>query len=77
MPKKIKFKREIVPTKNAWSRWINPVMDNYLLKCCNCGLVHKMQFRVVFISKYDKKKWRSILTDKNFQIEFRARRIKL
>jgi hypothetical protein len=72
----MKYRKETVATKCAWSRWINPIMDNYLLKCCDCGLVHKMQFRVIFESKYDKKKWATILKDEAFKVEFRARRIK-
>lgn len=74
--KKVKFRKEFVKTKLAWSRWVNPVMDSYLMKCCDCGLVHKMQFRVYFESKSDNKKWGTLLKDKGFQVEFRARRIK-
>jgi hypothetical protein len=28
------------------SKWIRPVMEGYLMECCRCGLVHKMDFRV-------------------------------
>lgn len=27
--------------------WVQPVMDGYLMKCCDCELVHRMNFRVV------------------------------
>lgn len=27
--------------------WVQPRMDNYYFKCCDCGLVHRMNFRVV------------------------------
>jgi len=26
--------------------WVNPIMKGYKLVCCDCGLVHKMDFRV-------------------------------
>jgi hypothetical protein len=26
--------------------WQTPVSKNYKLECCNCGLVHKLDFRV-------------------------------
>ena len=26
--------------------WVQPVRNGYLMKCCDCGLVHKMDFRV-------------------------------
>ena len=28
-----------------------PVMDNYKMSCCDCGLVHDMDFQVVKIMK--------------------------
>jgi hypothetical protein len=27
-------------------RWIYPVMEGYKFCCCDCGLVHKMDFRI-------------------------------
>ena len=32
---------------NGWSRWVQPVARNYLMSCCDCGLVHRMEFRVL------------------------------
>ena len=26
--------------------WIQPVKKGYKLRCCDCGLVHKMDFRI-------------------------------
>lgn len=26
--------------------WIFPIMDGYKMCCCDCGLVHRMEFRV-------------------------------
>lgn len=26
--------------------WVQPVRRGYKLACCDCGLVHRMQFRV-------------------------------
>jgi Zn-finger protein len=31
----------------GWSDWISPVMTGYLMQCCDCGLIHEMDFRVV------------------------------
>jgi hypothetical protein len=44
----------------GFSRWIQPVMHKYILACCDCGLVHEMQFRVVGVRK--------------MRVQFRARR---
>lgn len=30
---------------------ITPVMDDYAMKCCDCGLVHRMQFRAVKVTR--------------------------
>jgi len=43
-----------------WSRWVFPVMDGYKMSCCDCGLVHELQFRVP--------------DDEPDRVEFRARR---
>lgn len=26
--------------------WIQPVMKNYQMECCDCGLTHRMDFRI-------------------------------
>jgi hypothetical protein len=30
----------------GWSRWIEPIEQGYKMSCCDCGLVHTMDFRV-------------------------------
>lgn len=32
--------------KDGWSRWVQPVTTGYLLACCDCSLVHRLNFRV-------------------------------
>lgn len=27
--------------------WVKPVMKNYRMKCCDCGLVHRIDFKVI------------------------------
>ena len=27
--------------------WVEPPMEGYLMACCDCGLVHKLNFRIV------------------------------
>ena len=32
--------------RGGWCDWITPnPRKNYLMKCCDCGLVHEVQFR--------------------------------
>jgi hypothetical protein len=29
-------------------RWQQPAMNGYLMKCCDCGLVHSVDFRIAY-----------------------------
>ncbi len=29
------------------NRWIQPIAKGYHMACCDCGLVHRMDFRIV------------------------------
>jgi hypothetical protein len=31
----------------TWSEWVQPRRSGYKMACCDCGLVHDMQFRLV------------------------------
>ena len=41
-----RFRKE-QEVEDGWSRWVPPRMDAYRLACCDCGLVHDMEFKVV------------------------------
>lgn len=61
--------------EDGWSKWIKPVMKGYKLACCDCGLVHKVDFAVVKITK--KKgdlKWSQPIKANSHEVEFRVRR---
>lgn len=34
------------PGPDGWSEWIHP-LPGYLMQCCDCGLIHRMQFAIV------------------------------
>jgi hypothetical protein len=34
-------------TKPKDGEWVQPIPRGYKLACCDCGLVHKLNFRVV------------------------------
>lgn len=50
-------------TKPKAGEWIQPIHRGYKMACCDCGLVHVLDFRVV---KY--------AGGKRVKIQFRARR---
>jgi hypothetical protein len=37
----------ITQNNNGWSDWIKPIMKGYRIACCDCGLVHNMEFKVI------------------------------
>lgn len=41
-----KFRTEKAVGPRGFSRWIQPNMRQYLMQCCDCGLVHEIQFRI-------------------------------
>jgi hypothetical protein len=66
-----KYRQEI-ENETGWTEDIYPLMRGYKMACCDCGLVHDMQFDVVEISKFNKngtfnahvrkgKKWRVLM----------------
>lgn len=64
--------------EDGWSDWIQPVMTGYKMGCCDCGLVHNMEFVAVRASaknpdgtfEYEE------LDTTEFRVTFRAQRNK-
>lgn len=65
------------PGRGGWSEWVEPVMNGYLMQCCDCGLVHEMQFKTFEqTTPTDKRgKWKARPV-KNGRVSFRARRVR-
>jgi len=65
------FTKHEVENEGDWSEWVCPDPTQYFMKCCDCGLVHEMQFNVVKYSEGDKCE---DFDDPYVQAVFRARR---
>ena len=65
------FYHHVVENEGDWSEWVNPDNDSYMMKCCDCGLVHEMQFKVAKYSDGDECEF---VGDPDLQPVFRARR---
>jgi len=65
------FIKHEVDSFDDWSEWVCPDPTQYFMKCCDCGLVHEMQFNVVKYSKGDECE---DFDDPCVQAVFRARR---
>lgn len=38
-------------TQRKSGEWVQPRMKNYFMQCCDCGLIHRINFRVVIDKK--------------------------
>jgi hypothetical protein len=65
------FIKHEVENEGDWSEWVNPKSEQYFMKCCDCGLVHEMQFKVAKYSEGDECEF---VADSDLQAVFRARR---
>ncbi len=72
----MKFNK-VVETDTGWSDWIMPTpRRSYKMACCDCGLVHDMQFEPVEV-KRKRGGWTevlSVLDPQNHWFRMRARR---
>lgn len=57
IPKKFKIAKE--------NKWEQPIMNGYLMKCCDCGLIHEVDFRIAYGKTEDKNR-----------VQLRMRRLK-
>jgi hypothetical protein len=71
---RIRKEREVGP--RGFSRWVNPAMKGYLLQCCDCGLVHELEFKAFRREKvYANGRYTlSTLPRTKYGVMFRARR---
>lgn len=69
--KKIK---QVKVNKDGWSRWETPSMKGYLMACCDCDLVHEMEFEVFREVSRTKNGWIKGAPIKNGRVTMRARR---
>ena len=57
-----------------WSEWVCPDPKGYLMKCCDCGLVHEAEFGVVRYRSETEREDCDRVDDPNLQAVFRMRR---
>lgn len=69
--------KKIKETDTGYSEWLSPVMGGYKLACCDCGLVHDIDFQVVKVLKTHRDgTWEHGDPIKGHRVLFRARRNK-
>lgn len=51
--------------------WVTPVHQGYLMECCDCGLVHRLDFRVIKAHKLGDL---AQIQNAKYRVQFRAYR---
>lgn len=62
--------------KDGWCRWVTPIMRRYKLVCCDCSLVHEMEFQALKVnSRTTRRRFNSTpLSLQDYRVAFRVRR---
>lgn len=72
-----KFKK-MIEGRGGWCDWVYPVakppQKNHLMKCCDCGLVHEMQFQAFAEHNQKRGKFTATILPWPIRVMFRARR---
>ena len=68
------FTKHEVENADDWSEWVCPDAKGYLIKCCDCGLVHEAEFGVVRYKSETEREDCEPVEDTNLQAVFRMRR---
>ena len=40
------YEKHDAVTEDGYSEWVQPVTRGYRMQCCDCGLVHTLDFRI-------------------------------
>jgi hypothetical protein len=59
--------------EDGWCNWVCPKPRGYLMQCCDCELIHEVDFRVVRYESEDSEVY-EIVDDPNLQAQMRLRR---
>lgn len=70
-----RMKKHTEENPGGWSDWVQP-LNGYRMACCDCGLVHEMEFEVLRKGKdLPDGTWKATsLGHERYRVSFRARR---
>lgn len=72
-----RFKTMVAVTRGGWSEWVYPRPNaGYFFKCCDCGLVHEMQFATFAETHQKRGTFQVHRLPWPIRVMFRARRMK-
>ena len=59
--------------EDGWCDWVCPKPRGYLMQCCDCELIHEVDFRVARYESEDSEVY-AVVDDPNLQAQMRLRR---
>ena len=59
--------------EDGWCNWVCPKPHGYFMQCCDCELIHEVDFRVVRYESEDSEVY-EVVDDPNLQAQMRLRR---
>lgn len=67
--------KKMIEGRGGWSEWQAPVMKGYIMQCCDCDLIHEMEFKT-FVARGQKANGKFTVVDlpPEIRVLFRARR---
>lgn len=65
--------RELIAGKDGWTEWQMPAR-HYRMACCDCGLVHNIEFRVIVVEGRSGRQKVIRLNPAGCRVEFRVNR---
>ena len=67
--------KPILPNDDGWTDFVTPV-KGYKFACCDCKLVHDMDFKIVFIERKNKDGTYEVsdVVSETLKVVFRAKR---
>ena len=68
--------RQEIEGEDGWSGEVAPQMKGYKMACCDCGLVHDIDFKIVKVTKtYKNGRWDAEdIEDTDYRVILKARR---
>jgi hypothetical protein len=60
--------------KRGWTEWVFPVNKGFYMACCDCGLVHELDFQAFVETNQKRKDFEVVPLPWPFRVMFKARR---
>lgn len=69
--------KTLIEGEDGWTEWVMPNPEGYKIACCDCGLIHDLEFEAFKVIEDDEARNRvriKPLSRRLYGVRFRARR---